>query len=107
MMVGPAPPSYTVSMQHHYKYNVWNQPTAVVARGVGNAGGSVRMVESNHSHVHNVSLVRVLSGAENNEETRLDEVEETEEGGEGEDGSPSPPPPYDDNQKTNDQADSH
>ena len=107
-MVGPAPPSYTVSMQHHYNY-IWNQPTAAVARGAGNAGGSVRMVESNHSHVHNVSLVRVLSGAEDSKETRLDEVEEMEEQeeGEGEDESSSPPPPYDDKLKTNDQADSH
>ena len=101
MIVGPAPPSYTVSMQHHYNY-IWNQPT--VARGASNAGtgSGVRMVESNHSHVHNVSLIHVLSRAEGNEETRLDEVEEEKEEEEGEgEGSPSPPPPYDNIATTN------
>lgn len=110
-MVGPAPPSYAISMQHHYNY-IWNQPTtAEVGRGASN----VRMVESNHSHVHNVSLIRVLSGAEDSEETRLDELEEQEEEeegeregkeGEGRDGSSSPPPPYDKTETTS-QADSH
>ena len=111
MMVGPAPPSYTVSMQHHYNY-IWNQPTTAVARGTSNAGSSVRMVESNHSHVHNVSLIRMLSGAEDSEETRLDEVEENEEGEEegeeeeGRDGSSSPPPSYNKTETTN-RVDSH
>ena len=110
-IVGPAPPSYAISMQHHYNY-IWNQPTAAeVARGASN----VRMVESNHSHVHNVSLIRVLSGAEDSEETRLDELEEVEEEEEGEgeekevegrNGSSSPPPLYDKTGTTS-QEDSH
>lgn len=104
-MVEPAaPPSYTVSMQHHYNY-VWNQPTVAAARGAS----TVRMVESNHSHVHNVSLIGVLSGAEDSEETRLDEVDEEagEEEGEGRDAGSSPPlPPYD-RPETANQENSH
>lgn len=116
-VVGPAPPSYTVTMQHHCNYS-WNQPATAVARGSG--ANTVRMVESNHSHVHNVSLIRVMSGAEDSEETRLDELEEEEEEegmeeeeekeeegeGQGRDGSSSPPPPYDKRETTN-QKDSH
>lgn len=93
MMTGPSPPSYTVSMQQCYNY-VWNQPSA--ANREASAASSVRMVESNHSHVHNVSLIRLVSRTEGSKETRLDDVEEEEEEQEEEgDARTSPPPPYD------------
>ena len=80
------PPSYTFSMQHHCSNYLWNHP---VTERTSAAESSVRLVESS---VHDVSMIRVLSRAGGNEETRLDEVEEEKEE---EEESPSLPPPYD------------
>ena len=94
VVVGPSPPSYTVSMQHYYNC-IWNDSPG--SRGA-NASNSVRMMESNHSHVNNVSMLCELSRAEANEETRLEDVEEEREDKKE---SSSPPPLYDNIVTTN------
>ena len=106
IMMEPAPPSYTVSMQHNYNY-FWNQPTAAAARGASHTvSDSVRMTESNHSHVHNTSMIHRLTRVEDaGEETSMDDVQEEkkceEEGGEEDKISSALPPSYDNTRKDN------
>lgn len=86
MAVGPSPPSYTFTMQHQCNY-ILNQPSVREMT----TPGSIHLKESNHSLVDSVSLIQVVSEADGNEETRLDEVGRMNKAEE----APLPPPPYD------------
>ena len=91
-VVGPSPPSYTVTMQHNYSYNIWNQPSASLRRETSD--GATCTGADEHSHVHNLSI-RVIDGEMCDAETSLDDVEEVEDLDEKGEENLVPPPPYD------------